>query len=88
MAVKPSQYCAKRLAIMEGSATPGDNRETHTTGVLTKIHATLTTLKDKGVNAAFWDFPNLGHGPMFNASFRRALVDISVENAGNTAGCH
>lgn len=46
--------------IMEGSATPGDNRETHAAGVLTKIHATLATLEDKGVNAAFgisqtWD---------------------------------
>lgn len=74
--------------IMEGSATPGDNRETHAAGVLTKIHATLATLEDKGVNAAFWDFPNLGHGPMFNASFRGALLDISGKNAGNTAGCH
>jgi predicted alpha/beta superfamily hydrolase len=87
-AVEPSQYCARRLAIMEGSGTPGDNRETHAAGVLTKIHATLATLEDKGVNAAFWDFPNLGHGQMFNASFRGALLDISGENAGNTAGCH
>lgn len=87
-AVEPSQYCARRLMIMEGSATPGDNRETHAAGVLTKIHATLATLEDKGVTAAFWDFPNLGHGPMFNASFRGALLDISGENAGNTAGCH
>ncbi|MFG3826101.1 Salmochelin siderophore protein IroE, partial [Escherichia coli] len=42
----------------------------------------------KGVNAVFWDFPNLGHGPMFNASFRQALLDISGENANYTAGCH
>ncbi len=25
---------------------------------------------------------------MFNASFRRALLDISGENANYTAGCH
>ncbi|HHU1715867.1 TPA: Salmochelin siderophore protein IroE, partial [Escherichia coli] len=51
-------------------------------------HTTLTILKDKGVNVVFWDFPNLGHGPMFNASFRQALLDISGENANYTAGCH
>ncbi|EFL6532982.1 catecholate siderophore esterase IroE, partial [Escherichia coli] len=78
----------KHLAIMEGSATQGDNRETHAVGVLSKIHTTLTILKDKGVNVVFWDFPNLGHGPMFNASFRQALLDISGENANYTAGCH
>ncbi|HAM4832801.1 TPA: catecholate siderophore esterase IroE, partial [Escherichia coli] len=87
-AVEPLQFCAKHLAIMEGSATQGDNRETHAVGVLSKIHTTLTILKDKGVNAVFWDFPNLGHGPMFNASFRQALLDISGENANYTAGCH
>ncbi|HAH7693265.1 TPA: catecholate siderophore esterase IroE, partial [Escherichia coli] len=87
-AVEPLQFCTKHLAIMEGSATQGDNRETHAVGVLSKIHTTLTILKDKGVNAVFWDFPNLGHGPMFNASFRQALLDISGENANYTAGCH
>ncbi len=87
-AVEPLQFCAKHLAIMEGSATQGDNRETHAVGVLSKIYTTLTILKDKGVNAVFWDFPNLGHGPMFNASFRQALLDISGENANYTAGCH
>ncbi|MBF5693928.1 alpha/beta hydrolase [Escherichia coli] len=87
-AVEQSQFCAKYLAIMEGSAIPGDNREMHAVGVLPKIHTTLTILKDKGVNAVFWDFPGLGHGPMFNASFRQALLDISGENADYTAGCH
>ncbi|EDV8900919.1 alpha/beta hydrolase [Salmonella enterica] len=87
-AVEVSQYCAKRLVIMGGSATPGDNRETHAAGVLTKIHTTLTTLEDKGVNAAFLDFPNLGHGPMFNASFHGALLNISGEKVDNTTDCH
>lgn len=48
----------------------------------------LTILKDKGVNAVFFGISNPGHGPMFNASFRRALLDISGENANYTAGCH
>lgn len=87
-AIKPSQNCAKHLTIMEGSAAPGDNQETHAAGVLTKIHTTLAILKDKGVNATFWDFPGQGHGPMFNASFRSALLDISGENADNTPSCH
>ncbi|CAM6580226.1 IroE protein [Escherichia coli] len=57
-------------------------------GCCRKFFPPLTILKDKGVNAVFWDFPNLGHGPMFNASFRQALLDISGENANYTAGCH
>ena len=57
-------------------------------GCCRKFIPPLTILKDKGVNAVFWDFPNLGHGAMFNASFRQALLDISGENANYTAGCH
>lgn len=72
---------------MEGSATPGDNRATHAAEVLTKVHATLATLKEKGVNAAFWDFHGLGHGPMFNASFHSALLDMSREKASNQHSC-
>lgn len=86
-AVNPSQYCTKHLSIMEGSAMPNDNREKHLDGILTKIHASLTTLKEKGVNSAYWDFPGLGHGPMFTASFRSALLDISDENTVGSAGC-
>ena len=86
-AVEPASYCAKSLAIMEGSATPGDNRATHAAEALTKVHATLATLKEEGVNAAFWDFPGLGHGPMFNASFHSALLDMSREKASNQHSC-
>ncbi|WEF28826.1 alpha/beta hydrolase [Klebsiella aerogenes] len=86
-AAKPASYCGKNLAIMEGSATPGDNRATRAAEVLTKVHATLATLQEKGVNAAFWDFPGLGHGPMFNASYRSALLEMSREKAPNQHRC-
>jgi predicted alpha/beta superfamily hydrolase len=86
-AVEPASYCAKRLAIMEGSATPGDKRETHAAEVLTKVHAALATLKEKGVNAAFWDFPGLGHGPMFNASYRSALLEMSRKKTPDQHRC-
>lgn len=86
--VKPSPYCVKRLVIMEGSAAPGNNQETHADGVLAKVHATLAILKDKGLNAAIWDFPGLGHGPMFDASFRSALLDISNQKADKKQNCY
>ncbi|MBW9863610.1 hypothetical protein FJC99_25490, partial [Escherichia coli] len=66
----------------------GVDRERDGVEVMTKIHTTLTILKEKGVDVVFWAFPNLGHGPMFNASCRQALLDISGENANYTAGCH
>jgi predicted alpha/beta superfamily hydrolase len=87
-AAKPAQVCGKNLAIMEGSATPGDNRETHAAEGITKVRAALAALEEKGVHAALWDFPGLGHGPMFNASFRRALLDISGEKSENPQDCH
>ncbi|MCY0634888.1 Salmochelin siderophore protein IroE, partial [Klebsiella pneumoniae] len=43
---------------------------------------------EKEVDAAVWDFPGLGHGPMFNASFRSALLDISREKAERVPDCH
>lgn len=87
-AVTPASYCAKSLIIMEGSATPGDKRDSNADQVLTKVNTAITTLKEKGVDAAVWDFPGLGHGPMFNASFRSALLDISREKAEGKQGCH
>lgn len=87
-AVTPASYCAKSLVIMEGSATPGDKRDSNADQVLTKVNTAITTLKEKGVDAAVWDFPGLGHGPMFNASFRSALLDISREKAEDTQRCH
>lgn len=41
----------------------------------------MRTLENNGVNAALQHYPGLGHGPMFNASFRSALLDISREPA-------
>ncbi|EKZ5285690.1 alpha/beta hydrolase [Klebsiella aerogenes] len=87
-AVTPASYCAKKLVIMEGSATPGDKRDSNADQVLTKVNTAMTTLKKKGVDAAVWDFPGQGHGPMFNASFRSALLDISREKAEGKQGCH
>lgn len=85
--VTPASYCAKKLVIMEGSATPGDKRDLNAEQVLTKVNTAMTTLKEKGVDAAVWDFPGLGHGPMFNASFRSTLLDISREKAEGKQGC-
>ncbi|HGP0981131.1 TPA: alpha/beta hydrolase [Klebsiella aerogenes] len=87
-AVTPASYCAKKLVIMEGSATPGDKRDSNADQVLTKVNTAMTTLKKKGVDAAVWDFPGQGHGPMFNASFRSALLDLSREKAEGKQGCH
>ena len=86
--VTPASYCAKKLVVMEGSATPGDKRDSNADHVLTKVNTAMTTLKEKGVDAAVWDFPGQGHGPMFNASFRSALLDISREKAERKQGCH
>ncbi|HEM8661709.1 TPA: alpha/beta hydrolase [Klebsiella aerogenes] len=86
--VTPASYCAKKLVVMEGSATPGDKRDSNADRVLTKVNTAMTTLKEKGVDAAVWDFPGQGHGPMFNASFRSALLDISREKAERKQGCH
>ena len=68
--------------------TPGDKRDSNANHVLTKVNTAVTTLKEKGVDAAVWDFPGQGHGPMFNASFRSALLDISREKAERKQGCH
>ncbi len=57
-------------------------------GLLQKIQETVVMLKNNGVNAALQDYPGLGHGPMFNASFRSALLDISHEQASQKAHCH
>ncbi|RSV92343.1 alpha/beta hydrolase [Klebsiella aerogenes] len=86
--VTPASYCAKKLVVMEGSATPGDKRDSNADRVLTKVNTAMTTLKEKGVDASVWDFPGQGHGPMFNASFRSALLDISREKAERKQGCH
>ncbi len=85
---EPASYCGKSLVIMEGSATPGDKRDSKADQVLTKVNTAMTTLKEKEVDAAVWDFPGLGHGPMFNASFRSALLDISREKAERVPDCH
>ncbi|EIW9477629.1 MULTISPECIES: alpha/beta hydrolase [Klebsiella] len=87
-AAEPASYCGKSLVILEGSATPGDKRDSKADQVLTKVNTAMTTLKEKGVDAAVWDFPGLGHGPMFNASFRSALLDISREKAERVPDCH
>ncbi len=49
--------------------------------LLQKVQETVRTLENNGVNAALQHYPGLGHGPMFNASFRSALLDISREPA-------
>lgn len=86
-AVNPVQYCHKNLIIMEGSAATGDSRQNQMAEVLYKVHATITTLESKGVNTAFQDYPGLGHGPMFNVSFRDALLDISRKAVPQNADC-
>ncbi|EAM2857184.1 alpha/beta hydrolase [Salmonella enterica] len=78
-AVNPAHYCHKSLIIMEGSVTTGDSRENQMVRKLHKIHSVTTALENKGVNIAYKDYPSLGHGPMFNISFRDALLDISRE---------
>lgn len=86
-AVNPAQYCHKNLIITEGSASTGDSRQNQMVEILQKVHATVTTLEGKGVNTAYVDYPGLGHGPMFNVSFQRALLDISREPATQKAAC-
>ncbi|SUI01508.1 hydrolase [Salmonella enterica subsp. indica] len=56
--------------------------------LLQKVQETVITLENNGVNAALQDYPGLGHGPMFNASFRSALLDISREQASPKSRCH
>lgn len=53
-----------------------------------KVQETVRTLENNGVNAALQHYPGLGHGPMFNASFRSALLDISREPASQKPRCH
>ncbi|EAA0562678.1 alpha/beta hydrolase [Salmonella enterica subsp. enterica serovar Lexington] len=86
-AINPAQYCHKNLIIMEGLASTGDSRQNQMVEILQKIHTTVTTLESKGVNTTYVDYPGLGHGPMFNVSFQRALLDISREPATQKAAC-
>ncbi|HCM1918995.1 TPA: alpha/beta hydrolase [Salmonella enterica subsp. salamae serovar 28:r:e,n,z15] len=86
-AVNPTQYCRKNLIIMEGSASTGDSRQNQMIEILQKVHSTVTTLESKGVNTTYLDYPRLGHGPMFNVSFQRTLLDISREPATQKAAC-
>ncbi|ECE8800621.1 alpha/beta hydrolase [Salmonella enterica subsp. enterica serovar Vinohrady] len=87
-AVKPSPFCHKKLIIMEGSASNGDSRQRQMAELLQKVQETVRTLENNGVNAALQHYPGLGHGPMFNASFRSALLDISREPASQKPRCH
>lgn len=86
-AVNPVQYCRKNLIITEGSSATGDSRQNQMVEILNKVHATVTTLESKGANTAYQDYPGLGHGPMFNVSFRDALLDISREAVPKNTGC-
>ncbi|MEG3384742.1 alpha/beta hydrolase, partial [Salmonella enterica] len=86
--VKPSLFCHKKLIIMEGSASNGDSRQRQMAELLQKVQETVRTLENNGVNAALQHYPGLGHGPMFNASFRSALLDISREPASQKPRCH
>ncbi len=86
--VKPSPFCHKKLIIMEGSASSGDSRQRQMAELLQKVQETVITLENNGVNAALQDYPGLSHGPMFNASFRSALLDIGREQASTKSRCH
>ncbi|WP_432416563.1 alpha/beta hydrolase, partial [Salmonella enterica] len=86
--VKPSPFCHKKLIIMEGSASNGDSRQRQMAELLQKVQETVRTLENNGVNAALQHYPGLGHGPMFNASFRSALLDISREPASQEPRGH
>lgn len=86
--VKSSPFCHKKLIIMEGSVSNGDSRQRQMAGLLQKVQETVRTLENNGVNAILQHYPGLGHGPMFNASFRSALLDISREPASQKPRCH
>ncbi|CAM3713529.1 alpha/beta hydrolase [Salmonella enterica] len=88
MAVTPPPFCHKKLIIMEGSASSGDSRQSQMARLLQKVQKTVITLENNGVNAALQDYPGQGHGPMFNVSFRNALLDISREQAGQKSRCN
>ncbi|MCR5945781.1 alpha/beta hydrolase [Salmonella enterica subsp. houtenae] len=87
-AVRPPAFCHKKLIIMEGSASNGDSRQRQMVERLQKVQETVITLENNGVNVTLQDFPGLGHGPMFNASFRSALLDISREQASQKSRCN
>ncbi len=59
-AVTPASYCAKKLVIMEGSATPGDKRDSNADQVLTKVNTAMTTLKKKRCGCRCLGFPGPG----------------------------
>lgn len=85
--VNKAQFCHKNLFLMEGSASPGKNVQTQAPGILDKIHDTVSALQKNGLAAAYWDYPKLTHGAMFNASFQSALLHISAAKERDQQQC-
>ncbi len=85
--VVKTRYCHKRLFFMEGAASPGKNVQTQAPDILPRIHDIVASLQRDGIPADYWDYPGLTHGPMFDASFKSALLDMSTGKAGGSASC-
>ncbi len=86
-AVDKTRYCHKHLFFMEGAASPGKNVQTQAPDILPRIHDVVASLQRDGIPADYWDYPGLTHGPMFDASFKSALLDMSTGKVGGSASC-
>ncbi len=85
--VDKTHYCHKHLFFMEGAASPGKNVQTQAPDILPRIHDIVSSLQRDGIPADYWDYPGLTHGPMFDASFKSALLDMRTGKVGGSASC-
>ncbi|MDN4625468.1 alpha/beta hydrolase [Erwinia sp. PsM31] len=75
--VEASRFCAKSLYVSEGDGQPGNNPHAPAAEVQDRVRATLASLRQAGLSAAYWSWPELSHGQTFDAGFRQALRHLA-----------
>ncbi|WP_413730265.1 alpha/beta hydrolase [Sodalis sp. RH22] len=78
----------KQLYLMEGADAPGKIVQGEVGDALGKVRRTLASLRANGLPAAYWPYPGLTHGEMFNVSFQSALLHIGALREDRPKFCH
>ncbi|BBQ77720.1 hypothetical protein WP3W18E01_16880 [Raoultella ornithinolytica] len=81
------EACHKQLYLLEGDDPSGSSAAAGAAGVLSRVRNTVSLLKEEGLAATYWHYPGLTHGPMFNASFRSALLHIGTAGESGVQRC-
>lgn len=81
------EACRKQLYLLEGDDPSGRSAAAGVSDVLSRVRKTVSSLQGEGLALAYWHYPGLTHGPMFNASFRSALLHISTAGESGEQRC-